>query len=186
MEKFNFCLLNKEDISEMAEIESKYFEGYERAFTKDFLDKWYNINNKMYYGVKNGNKIICFTIFVPLTEKLHDRLLKGEVSDLYDFSPDEVCPNNNSKYFYLADICVNELKSGISMVATGLLIKNIIKIYKDQVEFVTTSPITKNGLKITEHMGFEKVSEQLFNGEKYDVYMLDVDQKINHSGGKKI
>lgn len=167
-----FGLANESDIGQIAKMEEKYFKGYERLFTYDFLKKWYVHNKNMYYTVKKNDKVLAFAIFVPITLELHNRLLEGEVSDLFDFEKSEVCCTNHSDYYYLADICVDDVSAGAK--AVGILIKELFRAMQDKVKYVTTSPITKLGLKMTEHIGFKKVAQESYNGKNYDIYLLEV------------
>ena len=168
----NFGIANNEDIDSMVNIEKEFFSDYSRAFDKDFMEKWYKYNPNMFYVVKDSNgKVLGFTILTPVTEELYNKLLLGEVSDMFDFNEEDVLKDLNSDYFYFSDICVSkENKNYIKTV--GMLLGGMIKILSENATYVTTSPITKEGLRMCEHIGFKKVSEEIFEGKSYPIYEL--------------
>lgn len=171
-----FTNASYDDLEQMADIEKKYFSDYERAFDYNFFAEWYTHNPEMFYVVKNEVEgVIAFTVVVPVDETLHNMLLKGEVSDLFDFSKENVCKEMNSDFFYVADICVNNTKN--VLVAARMLIE-VCKILYSKAKYVTTSPISKYGLKMCQHLGFEEVAKQNYNGHEYPVYCLSID-KVN-------
>lgn len=176
MKTCKFENASRDDVRKIAEIEKKYFGNYERAFDYDFLIKWFEHNDKMYFVTKDESEDVkAFVILVPVKDILYDKLLRGEVSDFFEFSPDEVCSSNESDYYYLADICLENIGKNISAIIS--LLKGTAQFLYDNAKYVTTSPITPYGLKMTEHLGFHKVSEQEFNGEIYPVYELKIPEK---------
>lgn len=172
----NFDIANRQDLAEMAEIENEHFNGYERAFTKDFLEKWYNHNSNMFFVVRDkNNEVSAFIILVPVKKPLYELLLEGTVSDLFDFDEDLVCTDMNSDYYYIADICMSQKKSNMKVGAQ--LMFGAAKIIYTYAKYVTASPITNMGLRLLQGLGFKKVSEQEYNGEIYPVFELDMNDE---------
>ena len=170
-----FTKANFEDLKQIADIENEYFENYEKKFDLNFLQRWYEHNQEMFYVVKNKDaEVLAFSILVPVKESLHKMLLNGEVSEFFDFDKSDVYENFDMKYVYLADICVG--KSG-GLRATVKLMTGVAKLIYDNSKYVTTTPVTKAGLKISKRIGFQKISEQKTPEYCYEVYGLDLENQ---------
>lgn len=167
-------------IEEIANIEKQYFSGYSRAFDITFLTRWYQYNADMFYVVTDTTgEVRAFLILVPVTEALYKKLIRGEISDLFDFSENEVLKNFASEYYYIADICVSKRNQGIGyLVVASQLIKGFIKLVEPYAKYIVTSPITKDGVRLCEKIGFEKVSEEVYEGNAYPVCRLECNSEI--------
>lgn len=169
-----FQTATEEDFQGMLAIENEFFGTYSRALNEENMTRWFNHNPNMFYVVKNENgHVLAFTILVPVTKELYDKLKKGKVSDLFDFDENEVEKVFKSDYFFIEEVCVSKKGSkGNYFRATRLLFNEFTKIIYENAKFVTTSPITEDGKRICEHLGFQLVAEEVYEGKKYSVCEL--------------
>ena len=59
----------------------------------------YKYNNHIFYVVKNKeDQVLAFTIMTPITEKLYNKMLTGEINDMYDFPFEDVLQEKKSDY----------------------------------------------------------------------------------------
>lgn len=173
----SFDLARKEDLVRIAEIEDEFFPNYERKFTLEFLEEWFDHNPNMIYVVRDVKGIVqAFSVLVPVEKGLYERLLSGEVSDFFEFRKTEVPKDLSSPYYYLADICISKNVKGYLRIASKLMIGSAKVLYA-QAERITTSPITDDGFKMCKHLGFKEVAVQTYNGEQFPIYELIVPKK---------
>lgn len=187
MEKnsLKFQVAVAEDLIQIAEIEQEFFPGYERAFTEEFLKKWFEHNKDMFYVVKSSAGVVqAFIVLVPVDEQLYDELLQGLKSDLYDFEMEHVLTSLNSEYYYIADICISKKAEKYIRTAEKLMVGAAGVIYS-HANRVTTSPITPEGNQMCKHLGFKEVAKQEFNGEYYSVQELIIPKKMEEKDTPK-
>ena len=173
-----FDKAKSEDFGGILDIEEEYFSSYGRALDKESMTKWFNHNHDMFYVVKNEvGEVLATTILVPVVEELYEKLKSGQVSDLFDFKEEEVPKNSNSNYFHLESVCATKKKGVLNFYkAANIMLRNMIDVVymKTDAKYVTTSPITEEGKKIVESVGFVFSSYETYEGEKYPIYVLPV------------
>lgn len=174
-----FCQANQSDIAGMAAIEGEFFGDYEKIYNEDFLRKWFAHNPDMFFVIKNtDDAVLGFVVLTPVTKKLHEQLLRGEIFDFFDFGEEDVCRSMNSDYYYVSDICVTKSKEINYLAAVTNAIGGMIDILSQKAKFVTACPISKAGAKLCKAIGMKKVAEADCDGQKYTICALVVDQEI--------
>jgi len=167
------------DIKGMAEIEKLFFGSYGRAFDEESLTKWFLHNPDMFYVVKDElDELQAFAIVAPVTEGLYQKLRTGQESDMYDFKEEDVVKTFESKYFYLADICIKDQEniSQYLKVAT-VLIGEMMKLMYVNAKYVLATPVTEKGLKISKTIGFVPVATDIVDGQEYPVCEIVVTEE---------
>ena len=180
-ENLVFTKATKDDLKDIGAIELEFFKDYEKSFTSEFLEKWFGYNPDMFYVVKKaGLDTVGFIILTPVSEQLHNRIVAGEVFDFFDFPEADVLNSMQSDYFYVADICLSGEKKYSYLNAVIVLIGNMFRILADSARFITTCPVTEEGLKICHTLGMRKTAEAIDSESRYPIYLLEVtEDKIN-------
>jgi len=176
---YRFERAEKEDIKDIAEIEAEFFGDYSKAFNYPFLEKWYNYNKDMFYVVKNNeNKVLAFTIMTPITEKLYNRMLTGEINDMYDFDEQDVLKEKQSEFYYVSDICASKKRNekGYFSVVSYLM-AGLVDFLSQYSHYILTSPVTKEGTAVCKNLGFREVAVSNFDGKSYSICELIADDK---------
>ena len=176
---YKFRQAEERDLQKMADIEEEYFGGYSRAYDFLFMQKWYLYNRDMFYVVsEEAGTILAFLILTPITENLHKQLLQGKVSDMFDFPLDDVLEQFESEFYYVADICVSKRNEGVRYLTVAVaLIRGLIELLNKNAKYVTTSPITKDGVRLCEKIGFEVVSEEIYEDKSYPICLLECNEE---------
>ncbi len=173
--EIRFCQATRDDIPGMVKIEEEFFSDYEKAFDQPFFDQWFAHNADMFYVIKNiENDVLGFVVLTPITEKLHNRLIEGEIFDFFDFPKTEVIKTMDSDYYYVSDICITKSKAGKYMKAVINIAGGMIGILAEKAKYVTACPVTAAGARLCRTFGMKKVAEAESNGEKYTVCLLKV------------
>ena len=183
---YKFVQAESNDINDIAEIESEFFGDYSKAFDKEFLEKWYKYNKEMFYVVKNNdNKVLAFTIMTPINEKLYNKMLTGEINDMYDFSCEDVLKEKESEYYYVADICASKKRndSGYFSVVTYLM-AGIVEYLTKYSHYILTSPVTKEGRAVCNNLGFKDVAVSTFDGKSYSICELIASDEVKEKLSK--
>ena len=122
---------------------------------------------------------MAFFILVPITEMIYEKLLTGKVSDLYDFTEEDVKQEMYSDYHYIADICVSKKMGKENYLSVAaLLIKNFGAVLKKYARVVITSPITEDGMRMCLKIGFKKVAEEIYEEKIYPIYLLECNDEV--------
>jgi len=168
-EKYIYREAKEEDISQLIKIENEFFNS-SIAFTEDFLKKWYNHNKKMFYVVTNDKEeILGFTILVPITDKLYNKLKTGQSKDMADFKEEEVLQTIQSEYYYVADIA----SSNKALRASLILFKGITEFLGSNAHWVLTTPITKEGFAVCKSFGFKPLEDEFEIGQNLELEVTD-------------
>lgn len=174
-----FCRATREDIPGMVRIEEEFFSDYEKAFDQKFFDQWFEHNADMFFVIKNVEEdVLGFVVLTPITEALHNRLIKGEVFDFFDFSKSEVIKTMDSDYYYISDICISRSRAGNYMKAFINIAGGMIGILAEKAKYVTACPVTTAGARLCRTVGMKKVAESESNGARYSVCLLKVTPEI--------
>ena len=174
-----FCRATREDIPGMVKIEEEFFSNYEKAFDQKFFDQWFEHNANMFFVIKNVEEdVLGFVVLTPITETLHNRLIKGEVFDFFDFSKSEVIRTMDSDYYYVSDICVSRSRAGNYMKAVINIAGGMIGILAEKAKYVTACPVTTAGARLCRTVGMKKVAESESNGVRYSVCLLEMTPEI--------
>jgi hypothetical protein len=172
--QIRFCLAKREDIPAMVEIEQEFFGDYEKAFDEVFFTEWFMHNPDMFYVIKDGEKtILGFVILTPVTEKLYNQLLSGEVFDFFDFPSSEVTKTMDSDYYYVSDICITKRQEINYLKAVTNIVGGMMKVLSEKAKYITTCPVTPSGAKLCKTIGMRKVAEVDSNGKKYTICALE-------------
>lgn len=144
MGKYNngyiFDLAKEEDIKGIMELELKYFNTL--AYKEEDIRKWLKHNRKMFYVVKdNTNKVVAFTIIVPITENCYNKFKNGLVTDMNEFYLSDIKTTMESDYYYFADV-VSDNKNPI---AAMIMFKHILPILWEKPKYIVTTPLTNSG-----------------------------------------
>lgn len=144
MEKYRngyvFDLATVEDIKGIMELELKYFNTL--AYKEEDIRKWLKHNREMFYVVKdNTNKVVAFTIIVPITKNCYNKFKSGIVTDMNEFALSDIETTMESDYYYFADV-VSDNKNTI---ASMIIFKHILPILWEKPKYIVTTPITNNG-----------------------------------------
>lgn len=175
---YNFKNATWSDLKEISKIEQEFFGGYSKAFNEEFIKSWYKHNPNMFFVVKNGqDKVVAFSILTPISEKLYDKLVKGEVGDLYDFNKSEVPRTMDSNYYYISDICITKEATKSRNVIFALLFGGSINFLLDKANYIMTLPVTKEGARLCKKLGFVEVSESLCDNKKYPICELQTNNE---------
>lgn len=165
----------RSDLAQIVAIEEEFFSGYSRLFDEPFLIKWYEHNPAMFSVIKDhDDTVLGFFIVCPMTKNAYDRMVTGEVSDLYDLSNQDILADFNSEYFFIADLCVSKKNKGLSYfrVATALM-QTFTILLDSYAKYVVTSPITPEGTRMTQKLGGTEIATQEFDGKTYAIYQLE-------------
>ena len=135
-----FDLATVEDIKGIMELELKYFNTL--AYKEEDIIKWLKHNREMFYVVKdNTNKVVAFTIIVPITKNCYNKFKSGIVTDMNEFALSDIETTMESDYYYFADV-VSDNKNTI---ASMIIFKHILPILWEKPKYIVTTPITNNG-----------------------------------------
>ena len=171
--KYNFVLATIEDIDAIAEIEATHFKGDSletTPYSREDLHGWYQRNNKMFYVVKTistdgenseeNSEVGAYVIFMPVTDLCYDRLRKDEINDPREFDACDILsgdiPDDDIQYYYTASIAINPKFSKQAGISVSL-IKGIANFFKDRGTAVITTPVTEEGLRLTQRMNYVPV-----------------------------
>lgn len=164
-EKYKFRIATLKDIEQMVQIENQFFNE-EVAFNEKFLEKWFLHNSNMFYVVVNSQeKVLAFTILVPITEKLYGDLKRGKVKDLVEFQEQDILQEVQSEYYYIADIASSEKE----ISATLVLLKGLTEFLGENAHWVIATPITKEGFMICKKFGFKAIESENMLGNNCEL-----------------
>ncbi len=165
----------KEDIPGMLVIEEEFFNSYDLSFTQDSMTSWLEHNPEMFYVVENKKgEVLAFSVLAPVTLSLYKKILEGEVRDLHQFKKSEVLKGLKSDYSHLEQICVSRVKTKEDFgEVASILIVGLARIVDDNTKFITTYPVTPDGLKITALLDFEKVTNQECQEGMSSIWLLE-------------
>ena len=129
---------------------------------------------------KKNREIQAFTIVVAVTEDTYRLLKSGEISDLYDFSYEEVTKDLGALYRFVADICVSRMGTNKHYmgVAVTLLSGLFSYLAKTGAEFILTSPISDDGNRVCTQMGFQHLAQKEVDGTIYPILELVVTERM--------
>ena len=184
-----FCKASREDITGIEIIEKEHFADYSRVLSYHDFEMWFEHNGDMLYIVKNeNNEIIAFSMLMPIKKGLYDKLMIGEVSDVFNFTADEVKTNFQSDYFFVEEVCVSEKYGRLKFyAAASMLIAGMANILMKQgAKRVVASPITERGKKVIENMDFSLVAEEEYQGNKYAICELEVTPEKYNQLSKRV
>lgn len=164
-DKYIFRETKIEDIPQMVEIEKQFFKNGV-AFSKEFLENWFKYNPKMFFVVTdNSNKILAFTILVPINADLYNKLKNGIVKDMIDFKKEDVLTSVQSEYYYVADAA----SSNKNLRASLTLFKGITEFLGQNAHFVLATPITEDGFAICKSFGFKELDSDNSIGKNLEI-----------------
>lgn len=167
--EYQFRQAIKEDIPKMIEIENQFF-GKDIAFREDFLEEWLQYNPKMFYVVTNKeNKVLAFTILVPVSKNLYQDLKTGKVRDMIGFTKQDVSKDLQSEYYYVADIATDNQNVKVSLI----LLKGLMEFLGDNAHWVLTTPVTKEGFSICKTFGFKALEDENTLGKNLELEVTD-------------
>lgn len=166
----------EEDLLGVLKIEEEYFGDYDRSLKYEDISRWYTHNPDMFYVVKSDEgEVLAASIFVPITKETYDRIIRGEISDIYSFKEEDVFTNFDTDYFHLESVAATKTKGQLTFYKISVTaLRGIIKEIALNAKHVTSSPITDEGKKTLESFGFTPRSIEDHNGEKFVIYGLDV------------
>ncbi len=177
--QIRFCPAQKEDIPGMVEIEQEFFGDYEKSFDNAFFTQWYAHNPDMFFVIKDAeNAVLGFVILTPITEQLHNKLIRGEVFDFFDFAETEVLKTMTSDYYYVSDICITKRKQINYLKAVTNVVGGMMAILAEKAKHVTACPVTSAGAKLCRTIGMKKVAEANSDGKKYTICALESSPEI--------
>lgn len=171
-----FSFAKKDELSSILQLEWVNFPGYRHLFSVESIKKWYKHNPKMFYVVRDSRRwILGYATVVPISEELFKNIRHGKFSSLDSFPEKEVLRNENTHYFHIEVVAT--LPSMAAMGVGRFVIKSVGSYLLKHAKHVTTSPITEIGLRLCNYFGFEYVTDEKLNGEKYPIYILEIDKK---------
>jgi len=171
--KLMFAKAEKSDLSIILQIEWSNFSKYQHVFDAKSIKTWFEHNPNMFYVIKDDSgNILAYAIVVPMTKELFDRITKGEFSSLIDFPLEGVKKSLNSDYYHMEAIAT--LPGMKKLSVSGMLIKGVGDLLVSHAKYVTTSPMTDDGKRLSEYFGFIKVAEENYKGEIYPISLLEI------------
>lgn len=177
----NISPSTKDDINGILEIEKEHFANYVRVLDRKMIIKWLEYNPDMFFVLKNEcNTVVAFMILVPVSRKLYEKLQNGQVSDIYNFEKRQVEKKFRSDYFFVEEVCISKKIQTASYIKTFRLLINCFftALLHGRAKYVTTSPLTKEGVRLCGKLGFSFVSENEYLGETYPIYELIITSEL--------
>lgn len=146
------------------------------AFSKEQLLSFFMRNNNMFRVLVDENDaVLAFTLVSPITDNASKKFEDGVATDLADLHLDEIISsdvedenirNGIVMDYYFGDIVSNR---NVSIVS---LMQDIISNYVVGVRVIYSTPVTENGYKLLQALGFVKIQD---TQENFHVnYKLDV------------
>lgn|GEM_PF-2413358 len=170
----SFRPAREEELSSILQIEWGNFKGYGHIFSVDSIRYWFAHNPGMFFIVRDSlNWVLAYATIVPITQKLYERILHGEVSSHSQFSPEEVVPGMDSDHWHLEVIATVPSRSFARV--GGYLIREVGSFLTTHAKYVTTSPITEIGKRLCSYFGFEEVATESFGCESYPIFRICID-----------
>lgn len=175
-----FEKLHKGELSSILQIEWANFSGYGHVFSVDSLKHWYKHNSSMFMVVKDvHNWILGYTVLVPITKKLFNKIKQGIYSSLLDFPAREVLHGNSSPYYHIEVIAT--IHKSKATRAGSFLIKQVgERLLCKEVKFITASPVKDIGVNLCTYFEFKHVADETYKGEIYPIYLLEVNKNTHN------
>ena len=142
-EGVNLKNLSRENIFDsIQEIDHAVFHENGLADKQSDIDR-YEAYKDSYIFALDGNKIVGYLCYFPITEKFYNSVIKGEKVYDGDIANSDICNiNDNSNYIFLLSVAIlpGYQKKGISKQFSEILIREFsgIKI-KDMVSYAFTA-----------------------------------------------
>lgn len=164
-----------EDFETIAVLEKNGIDE-DIAFSKEQLLSFFLRNNNMFRVLVDENDaVLAFTLVSPITDNASKKFEDGVATDLADLQLDEIISsdvedenirNGIVMDYYFGDIVSNR---DVSIVS---LMQDIISNYVNGVRVIYSTPVTENGYKLLQTLGFVKIKD---TQENFHVnYKLDV------------
>lgn len=176
--ELRFEKLEKQELSSILQIEWLMFAGYGHVFSVDNIKQWYKHNPDMFYVVKDKhNWILGYVVIVPISKQLYERICSGVYSSLIDFPARGVIRKEKSEYYHIEVIATIYGKR--STRAGSFLIKRLGETLLElEVKHITASPIKDIGFGLCKYFGFEHSADEVYEGETYPIYKLDISRSM--------
>ncbi len=172
-----FSLAREEELSSLLLIEWGNFAQYGHSFSVESIKKWFLHNPKMFYVIRDAkNWVLGFGTLVPITENLFKSIMRGQYSSLTEFPEKGVLRKTKTEYFHFEVLAT--IPSRISNRTGSNLVKALGYELIKKAKYVSASPISEIGLRLCEYFGFEHVSDQVCYENKYPIYKLTIEDKV--------
>lgn len=174
--KISFLKAKEDELSSILQIEWSNFPGYGHIFSVQSIKKWYLHNPNMFWVVKDARDwILGYSVLVPITKNLYEKICSGKFSSLNDFPEKDVLTSALSDYYYVEVVAT--VPTRLASRAGSFLIKNVGNYLLETAKFVATSPITEIGMRLCKYFEFRHVADEILETERYPLYAYEIDKE---------
>ncbi len=168
---------NPQIIRELMRIEDAvYEEEYRGAF--DSIKARFEKFPEMFILAYDGDELIGYFCWFPITKHLHDRIVSDEALFDDDICPEDVTGFGEENYIYIISAAIMPAYQNHDLGTE--MMKRFMEILKHQkaegrnTRDVLTSVVSLKGEKLVQKHGFDMVADRKESG--YKLYKLDGDR----------
>lgn len=173
--QIEFAPAKEDELSSILQIEWSNFPGYGHIFTVESLKKWYRQTPSSFWVVRDSKRwVLGYAAIVPVSQRLSQRILRGDLSSLTQFAEDEVRTPDGTEYFHIEVLAT--VPSRTASRAGRYLINQVGAYLLTHARYVTTSPVTDIGVRLCRYFNFQRVADEIVDGMSYPIYYLEVDK----------